>query len=406
LTTGWTNVDQIVTTLRKRWDRGQYALAYTREAAWEPVSVPVRAPTPADLLDRFDEARRWAEKFEANSRTKSGQPRFRTEYRTVKGRNVGANQLPARIWVDTLEQMCTLLGTTEQLRALDELLTLTRDALPAAVPWVVNHPLVAVEHREIWDRALATVAWITVHDTERLYVRQIDVAGVDTKFVEVHQKLLDQLLSAVLPPERIDPLVSRADFTRRFRFRAKPEHVRVRLLGSDSSLPPGITEARLRADEFNAAGFGATIVFVVENEVSYLAFPDVPDAIATWGSGYGLEPGNAEVWLRNKQIVYWGDIDTHGFAILSSLRARFADVESILMDRDTLLAHKCQWVSEPAPTGRRLDHLTDAEAALYQDLVEDRYGRAVRLEQERVRFSRLRRALQPWTSPCSEDDAT
>jgi hypothetical protein len=221
---------------------------------------------------------------------------------------------------------------------------------------------------------------------------------VDTKFVEAHQKLLDQLLSAVLRPERIDPLASRTDFTRRFRFRGKPEYVRVRLLGSHSSLPPGITELRLRADEFNAAGFGANIVFVVENEVSYLAFPDVPDAIAMWGSGYGLEPGNAQAWLHDKQIVYWGDIDTHGFAILSSLRARFADVVSILMERDTLFAHSGQWVSEPVPTARRLDHLTGPEAALYQDLVEDRYGRGVRLEQERVRFSLVRRALQPWTA--------
>jgi hypothetical protein len=168
LTTGWTNVDQLITILRKRWDRGQYALAYTMGAAWKPVSLPVRAPTPAELLDRFDEARRWAERFEADSRRRNGQPRFRIEYRTVKGRNVGANQLPARIWVDTLEQLCALLGTTEQLRVLDELLTGTRAALPEAVPWVVDHPLVAVEYQQIWERALATVAWIATHNSEHL----------------------------------------------------------------------------------------------------------------------------------------------------------------------------------------------------------------------------------------------
>ena len=33
-----------------------------------------------------------------------------------------------------------------------------------------------------------------------------------------------------------------------------------------------------------------------------------------------------------------GDIDTHGFAILDTLRARFDHVESFLMDRDTLMA--------------------------------------------------------------------
>ena len=31
-----------------------------------------------------------------------------------------------------------------------------------------------------------------------------------------------------------------------------------------------------------------------------------------------------------------------------------------------------------------------------KDLVEDRYGTSVRLEQERVRFSQVERALEPW----------
>ena len=94
--------------------------------------------------------------------------------------------------------------------------------------------------------------------------------------------------------------------------------------------------------------------------------------------------------------MYWGDIDTHGFAILSRLRARFPRVASILMDRETLLAHPGQYVSEPTPTSEHQPNLTEPERTLYQDLVEDRYGESVRLEQERVRFSLVRQALLPW----------
>lgn len=137
-------------------------------------------------------------------------------------------------------------------------------------------------------------------------------------------------------------------------------------------------------------------MFIVENEVTYLALPDAADAVVLFGSGYGLEVLRELPWLDHKQIVYWGDVDTHGFAILNHLRSRFANVESILMDRDTLLAHPKQWVEEGTPTNRPLVHLTEDESALYGGLVEDRFGPAVRLEQERVRFSLLRRALQPW----------
>lgn len=44
----------------------------------------------------------------------------------------------------------------------------------------------------------------------------------------------------------------------------------------------------------------------------------------------------------------WGDIDTHGFAILDRLRRHFPQVRSMLMDRATLLAHEGQWVTEQA----------------------------------------------------------
>ena len=67
-----------------------------------------------------------------------------------------------------------------------------------------------------------------------------------------------------------------------------------------------------------------------------------------------------------------------------------------LMDCSTLLAHRDQLTDEPSPTNATLDHLTAKESDLYRDLVEDRYGPAVRLEQERVRFGFLRDALEPW----------
>ena len=66
-------------------------------------------------------------------------------------------------------------------------------------------------------------------------------------------------------------------------------------------------------------------VFITENEINGLAFPEVPDAAVIFGLGYGLERLAEVRWLRGKAIYYWGDIDTHGFAILDRLRAMFPD---------------------------------------------------------------------------------
>lgn len=84
-----------------------------------------------------------------------------------------------------------------------------------------------------------------------------------------------------------------------------------------------------------------------------------------------------------------GDIDTHGFAILSGLRSGVRHVESLAMDRQTLLAHRDRWGMEPSPTTALLPHLTPAEADLRRDLVEDTYGPRIRLEQERLDWAHL-----------------
>ena len=395
----WTDVRQLRASLKRRWEAGRYLRDYCVSVPWEPVILPVKGPTAAEFLDRFEEARRWVADFERESRTGGGAERFSIEYRTVRGRNLGANAVPARIRIERFEQLCALLGTSGEVQTLDVLVDDTREKVPALVPWVVGHPMVALGHQEVWGHVLATVAWIAAHDAGRLYRRQIDVDGVDTKFVERHRKLLDDLLTTVLPAERIDPAYTYADFTRRFKFLPKPGYTRFRLLDrSTTGFPAGVSELTLRTDELARMEPEVATVFVVENEVTYLAFPEVADSIVLFGAGFGLTRLSDLPWLHHKQIAYWGDIDTHGFDILDRLRSRFGRVQSMLMDHKTLLAHPNQWVDEPSPTNRPLPHLSEAEAALYRDLIEARYGPRVRLEQERVRFSLLRQALEPWTA--------
>lgn len=66
----------------------------------------------------------------------------------------------------------------------------------------------------------------------------------------------------------------------------------------------------------------------------------------------------------------------------------------MLMDHATLLAHSSQFVTEPNPTRAPQPFLTTAEHSVYRDLVEDRFGHAVRLELERVRFGQVLAAAQ------------
>jgi hypothetical protein len=389
----WTTFADLVAVLHRRHRSGQYMRAVAAGEPWRPYSLPIHGPRGDDVLARLDDVLNWVERLEHDCAGRGATPRLRLEYRTAPGRTVGRNLLPARAWVDTSAQLFALVGATREVAALQQILCRLDDDLPGLRPWVERHPVEAVAHADVWSRLLAAVRWIAAAPTPELYVRQVDVAGVDTKFIETHRLILSSLLETVLPADRVHEGYDRSDFAGRFGFRRRPDYTRLRFLAPNRLLPDPISEVTVRSEELARLDPGLDTVVMVENEISYLALPPVPGALAIFGSGFALGSVSGLTWLASKRIVYWGDIDTYGFLILNRLRARFAQVPSMLMDHDTLLAHRGQWVFEAVPTAQSLPHLTDAEAELYRDLVEDRYGHHVRLEQERVRFSAVRSAL-------------
>jgi len=320
---------------------------------------------------------------------------LRVSYVSVGGRTVGANQIPDQAWVDSYPQLFQLLRVEAEVQRFDELLEITRSGLPTLVDWVLTHPLKVLAVAAEWPRILQTVTWIDDHAKAgaETYLRQIDVPGVDTKFVAHHASVLSELLDLQLPADRVDVRRPRTDFEGRYGLRKRPDYVRLRYLGGTLRRQQPFSELTVRADELVDTPPQASTVYVIENEITYLALPEVDDAVAILGSGYAVNTLSALTWLRDRDLVYWGDLDTHGFAILNRARSHFPQVRSLLMDRRTLLDHERQWVREPQPTSARLDHLTADEATLYRDLVEDAYGTAVRLEQERVSYRDVVRAV-------------
>ena len=386
--TGWTTGADLRATLERRWRSGAALKAYAAGEPFRPISLPITRPRDTDLLERREEVNGWLRRLIADCAPTARRPGVRIEAAPVPSRIIGRNELPRRVWIDSYAVLFGWLGVGEEVSRLDGLLELTRTRRPELLGWATAHPRIVLEQAASWARLLATVEWIVDHD-QHLYLRQVDVPGVDTKFIEQNRLLLGRLLDAVLPEARIDQRFSAGDFAARYRFRRRPDYTRIRTLGSADLLPAGLSEMTVRTTELTRLDPPVSQVVLVENEISYLALPDRPDTVAIFGAGFALGSVAGLTWLSTKTIIYWGDIDTYGFVILNRLRARYPRVESILMDPETLLAHPEQWVREERPTDLALPHLTESEAALYRDLVEDRYGHHVRLEQERISYARV-----------------
>jgi hypothetical protein len=386
----WTTPADLRDQVQRAWDRGDLLRSAASDGVPWPRRLSLKAPSAADLSDRFEAVRDWV-------RAVAETPQVRIEWREWNHRVQGMQRLPAAVWLDTLKDALAFIGKARQAQRFEALWQQTAAMQPALLAWLSRRPIQALDLADRWERLLAIVAWVQAHPRPGVYLRQVDVPGVDSKFIESHRGVLAELLDLGLPPEVIETgAAGVAQFTRRFGFLDKPVRIRFRLL--DPALPslpgchalPGVLpDITLDATSFAALALPVERVFITENETNFLAFPPAAGSIVVFGAGYGWEALARAAWLHRCQLLYWGDIDTHGFAILDQLRGNFPGTASFLMDRETLLAHRLHWGEEPEPVRHDLPRLTPEEAAVHDDLRFDRLRPRLRLEQERVGFGWL-----------------
>lgn len=380
----WTSPEELRRQLQRLWDRGKLL---TGDATF-PLRQPLRAPAASDLGERFDEVRDWVQRW-AREEEKQG---LTLEWREINSRQIGRNRMPAAALFQERGQALSYIGKRSAGRDFDRLQAQIPGLFPALGAWLQRRPLRALELYEQWPRLLAVLKWMRAHPRPGIYIRQLELAGVDTKFIEGHRKVLIELLDLVLDPAQIDAS-ARVGFEQRYGFRGKAPQVRFRLLDPALYLH-GLGDLQIPAHDFARLTLPVERVFITENEVNGLAFPDVPRAMVVFGLGYALDALKSASWLADTTILYWGDIDSHGFAMLDQLRCYFPHTRSLLMDRSTLLAHEALWGQEPKPTRKPLSRLNADEQALYQDLCLDRIAPSLRLEQERIGFGHLLEALR------------
>jgi hypothetical protein len=380
LRAGWTRPADVRAVVRKKWDSGALLARFATGQDWEPIGIPIRGPSARQIGERLADVREWAAEW-----AEAGRGPLRVEYKQVGGRHFGTNSIPCRAWLDGYDQTWTLLKVESDVQRLTELIETAWDT--RLVPWLVGHPMRALRLANQWDRLRATVRWIEERQVPGMYLRQVDVPGVDTKFIERHKGVLAELLDAQLDPSRV--ATAEPDFTGRYGFLRRPGYVRFRVAGRFR----GFSELCVRTSELTVVPDGIVRAYVIENEITYLAFPVPAAAIAILGGGYAVPVLEPLGWLAGLDVVYWGDIDTHGFAILNRLRHHLPHARSMLMDRTTLLGHREHWTTEPSPTAAVLDRLDRAESAFYSDLISNAYAPSVRLEQERISFSAVEKAV-------------
>lgn len=431
---GWSTSATVTLAARKLWDRG----AILRELNLPPeewVSFPHRVrlsvPSAADLVEHRAEAQAWSRALNDSAANAD----WDLLTKRIRAGVLGMQTIPTAAIISTPTVALNLLGRAqtadastyrELLAAIEVLDYLAREV-------ALRRPFDVLAAGDDWPILVKVAQWLLQNPRPGIYVRQVPVPGLHTKVIEQHRPILTRLLDTVLAATDIAP--EHSDFAHRFGFIDEARSVRIRgdravlglpLQGAEptshleSDAAPDARPALvhptlgvLLTDDslgdvtwpvtalatLDAPAVGVRELVIVENKISFLTTPHQPGRLILWGAGYGADQLlHALEWRDRVAVTYWGDLDTHGLHILDAVRSHAPHVRSVLMDLDTLEAHKPYWSREGRQRAGALIHLTESEQLLYQALLQGELGESLRLEQEYIGYERVAFALSTSSS--------
>lgn len=341
-----------------------------------PIEFPV-----GTFSNNLQERRHQIEILRNGSREVSGHG-YHLHWETINKRDLGKQIVPERVIVENLDHYLALLRKRTEFNTFSSNVQKIRQRLPALESWMQASPYLIIEHAEKWDDLLTVCHYFIKHPRPNFYIRELPIS-LHTKFIEQNIPILRVLLDMLLPIEAIDPTA--ATFNKRFGLKEAPTLVRLRLLEDQLEWQYGIrvTDMTLPIDQMAHLlkdHVKPRYVFIVENLMNLLTLPRIPNSIGIFGGGFSVHVLAGVYWLANCQVIYWGDIDAHGFEILSDLRGLFPNSRSVMMDFETLNMYADYVGRGKVDRLERFDQLTAAELAIAKYVVEN----DLRLEQEHI----------------------
>jgi hypothetical protein len=346
----------------------------TERQAFEPIVI-VGNKKPNDDTVQFEKE---LTELIAHSKEKKGYG-YSIEYQKVKTRKHGEQDIPVSISFLTEQDFLKYIGKEQDTAGFRKDVERILSAFPELVEWVCRFPNKVLDNHRVWDDVLKVCIYFKGNPKPQLYIRELPIQ-VDTKFIERNKGIIKELLDIIIAKS---VNLDETRFETRFNLRHDEPVVRFRVLDKTLSqaLFSGIDDMSIPISKFRETEIPVETVYIVENKMNMLTFPPIHKSIVVWGHGFGVDLLKDVMWLRSKKILYWGDLDVHGFQILSELRSHFSQVESFLMDKETFNRFYEDGIGAETNVEKVL-LLTPEEKEMFDFLRGGNY----RLEQEKIPF--------------------
>lgn len=356
------------------------------QGTW-PLVVALGTPTDKDIAEDASAVRAWASAWQSST----GLGEVLLEERQFA--RFGRQRLPVGLRFDSAAAVATAVGQARRWDTATERyqqMLMRWPALGQDKTLASRFDVLADYSPEDFERLVALLAWLDANPASGFYLRQLPVEGLDTKWLEKRTGLVAGLLRSLREAGEDD-----RDFHAVCGLRKPAHRVRIRLLSPDlRELVGGLCDIEAPVSELATLPIAPRAVVIVENLETGFALPDIPGVAVIMGLGNAVSALSAFRWLYETEMFYWGDIDTHGFAILDRARRAFPRLRSVLMDKETLLEHRPLWVQEASLCADLpFSALTPVERLVYEKLRAGIWGARVRLEQERLDWAASIKAL-------------
>ncbi len=338
-----------------------------------PLAIPLHPPSEREAARDLEAARRWISDWH------SWQAQGELVWSERSWPSFGRQRLPERLILHNADQVADWIGERARWTSAVTRQRALSGRFPALGAHLGSHYDWLADSADTEIERLATVlAQLSEHPDSGLYIRQLPISGVDSKWISANRARVTDLLRQLLDRE--------GDLYQLAGLRREPVLLRMRLLDPElRNAVGGLADVTAPVDQIARLALQPSRIFIVENLQTGLAFTDLAGSLVFMGQGYAVDVFGAIPWLKDLHCDYWGDLDTHGLAILDRLRGYLPQARSLLMDEATLVDHPDLWGREPKPLGPQdLHRLTDAEKDLYDGLAHHRWGTNIRLEQERI----------------------
>jgi hypothetical protein len=156
----------------------------------------------------------------------------------------------------------------------------------------------------------------------------------------------------------------------------------------------GLRQISAPVDELARLPIHPDAVIIVENKEPALAWGDTTGLAIIHSLGNHLDVLSRLPWIRPDRCWYWGDLDRHGFTLLSRARTMVPRLASVLMALADIETYRPLGVEEDLDRYDQPDStltLAEANALAALQLTDGKY---LRTEQERIPVSDAEHALE------------